>query len=1120
VGALADIVSTGGSAATRAVTLVFADFEDAPRLWGACPDSMEEASALAREIVWVAAARHGGDYPVSREDDAVVAAFARPADALAAALDVQRAAAAREWPQNLGARLRLALHTSTPTTPMDRGGIAFGALERCARLCAVARGGQTVLSRATHDLVADRLPVDAELIDAGVHRLPDLGPPEHVYELAHPDAPNDRRPLRSLDTLASNLPVDLTTFVGRERELRDVAGLLDGTRLLTLTGAGGCGKTRLGLQTAAGAFTRFPDGLWLVELGPISDRHQVGQALAAAVGVRPLPGRRPLDAAITHLRERQALVLLDNCEHLLDAAAELVDDLLKACPEVTVLATSREPLGLPAETTWRVPSLSLPQAGSGEAAEALARSDAAQLFFARAAKVRPDLTLTERGARALATVCSELDGIPLAIELAAARVRMLSVEQIAEGLSDRFRLLSGGTPSGLSRHSTLRASVDWSHDLLSDDERALFRRLGIFAGGFTLDAVEQVAAVDGGERLAALDVLAALVDKSLVVAEERGSAVRYHLLETVREYALDHVRDAGELEVLRDRHRDFFLGLAETAAPKLVTTSCGQWLETLDADAANLGATLDWAVATDGERALRLCAALTMWWKLRAMLAQADAGYVRALDASDRAPSALRARVLWGRAYLLTFEARYRDALEVAKEALGVAEEVGDASTMARALFVLGSLQRPVDPEACRRSFERSRDLARESGDDWCFAASTTGLGWAYVVTEEFDLADPLFEESLPIVERNGFHEHITWTLFGASQRYAVDGDHERFLSIAQRAVDASREVGEPASAGAAQAFIARIEITMGRPEEALRRLEESRVRLIATGAGLALPHTEVVLAVARGALGDLESARARLEEAVSAGADYGWILTWALVELGDVLRMAGDMAAAEERARQALEINDRIRSPGRQAWAKAILGRVATARGEWSEAETLLHDALAIRAEGRMRWWLTQTLDAFAELAAGTGRHEEAVRLLGAAHSARSDFGYVRWAPEESAFEALGRELREQLGDDDYEAAWHEGARLTLEEAVAWLRRGRGSRKRPPGGWESLTPTELEVARHAAGGLTNVEIGEAMFISRGTVKSHLSHIYTKLGVRNRAELTAEATKREPAARA
>ena len=571
------------------VTFLLTDIEGSTRLWARFPDAMAGAVAECYAVLVGAIAEHDGVRPVEQgEGDSVVGAFSRASDAVAAALQAQLELRSVAWPDALDLRVRIALHTADAQL-RDEGNYFGLALSRCARLRGVAHGGQTVLSRTTRDLIVDRLPEDVALIDCGVHRLPDLGRPENVFALVHPDLDGDRRsaavagcvpqqPARPAD--------DVRRACRRARQLREVLGE---TRLLTLTGAGGAGKTRLALQLAADLLERFPDGVWWVDLAPVSDRQLVAEALAGVLGVRPLPGMTMLEACANYLAAGRALVALDNCEHLLPGSAEVAEGLLRACSELVVIATSRTPLGVAGETDWRVPPLSLPPPERRrDTLAAVGQFDAVRLFIERARKTRPNFTVTNDNAPAVAEICQELDGLPLAIELAAARVRMMSVEQIAAGLGDRFHLLTGGTRAVLPRHQTLRASVDWSHELLSDAERALLRRLSVFAGGFTLDLAEVVCADELLAPVAILDLLASLVDKSLVVAEERAGAVRYRLLVTVRQYALERLLDSVEAEAVRDRHRDAMLELAEAIAPRLHGPGQRELLEVLDGEAANL----------------------------------------------------------------------------------------------------------------------------------------------------------------------------------------------------------------------------------------------------------------------------------------------------------------------------------------------------------------------------------------------------------------------------------------------------------------------------------------------------------------------------------------------------
>jgi predicted ATPase/class 3 adenylate cyclase/DNA-binding CsgD family transcriptional regulator len=1097
------------------VTFLLSDIEGSTGLWESSPEAMARAVPETYAILDDAIAAHEGVRPLEQgEGDSVVGAFSRASDAVAAALDAQRRLHAYGWPDGAAVRVRLALHTADAQL-RDEGNYFGVALSRAARLRGIAHGGQTLLSRATHDLVVDWLPDGVELVDCGVHRLRDLGRPEQVFAVTHPDLPAAVLPLLSLDAFPNNLPSQLTSFVGRASELAEIGAALAGTRLLTLTGAGGAGKTRLALQAAADDLERYPDGVWWVELAALAEPELVAEQLASTLGVRPLPGATASGACIAQLSERRALVALDNCEHLLDACAELTQALLHSCPQVTVLATSRTRLGVAGETEWRVPSLSLPAVERArEPIAALAQSDAVRLFIDRARKARPNFAASNENAPAIAQICHELDGLPLAIELAAARVRMLTVDQIASGLGDRFHLLTRGTRSALPRQQTLRASVDWSHDLLTEEERVLLRRLAVFAGGFTLDAVEDVCSDDLLERIAILDLLSSLVDKSLVVAEEHGPAVRYRLLETVRQYASERLAEAGESNAVRDRHRNAYLILAERAAPELRATSQLQWLDLLDPEAGNLAAALDWAVQTDSELALRFCAAVNDWWRQRGQLAASERGFSRALDV-EPTPSGLRARVLSDHGYLLAFAGKFEEAIAMVQQGLAMAEEVGDDSAHARALNALGFFQMQSDPLGSRPLLERSCELARASGDDWCLLDALLNLAWTYEpMCEQHAEAEQIRAEALPLAERVGYREHISYYWLQESWRPLMRAESERFLDLAERALAASRDIGEPLTEAITHHFIGILELAQGRPEEALAREESSHERQITTGSALALPWTEILLAAARAALGEIEAARSALEDVVASGADGGWSLAAAKAQLADVLRVAGDAPGAEAVAREALELGEHMATPGVVAWAKEILGRLAAARGEWGEAAVLLDDALGTRVERGLLLYLPQTLDALAEVAAGLESHEEASRVLGAVDRTRGDLVLVRWPPDEPQFAELELRLRAELGDEGFQTAHDEGAALSLEDTIAWIRRARGERKRPQRGWEALTPTELKVVELVAEGLTNPQIAERMFISRGTVKVHLSHVFAKVGASTRAELAAEATRR------
>lgn len=592
---------------TGAVTFLFSDIEGSTRLWETLPQAMKPVLARHDAILRQAVETHNGQI-VKTTGDGLHAAFESAIQAVSAGLDAQRSLQAETWKEirPYSILVRMSIHTGETEA---RAGDFYGpAVNRAARLMSVAHGGQVLISAVTAALAADDLPGGASLLDLGEHRLKDLTRPEHIYQLTHPDLAGSFPSLKSLDSYPNNLPVQLTSFVGRVRELKESVEALTGTRLLTLTGSGGTGKTRLALQIAAEALTGMPDGAWFVELAPVMEDAQILPALANALDLHPPPGAPVQNIVTDYLRRKQALLILDNCEHLVDACAKLADRLLRTCPNLKIVASSREGLGIAGETTYHVPSLSLPPPGETSWHE-LSQSEAVLLFCERARSVNPHFELNEIGAPAVLQICRRLDGIPLALELAAARTRLFSVEQIADRLSDRFRLLTGGSRTALPRQQTLRAMIDWSYDLLSEPERTLLRWLTVFVGGWNFEAAEQVCA-----GLDVLNLLDQLVNKSLVLVDTQQDEARYRFLETIRQYGRDRLLEAGEIEQLRNRHLDFYLQLTEKAEPGLRTTQAFDWFDRLSRDFDNILAASEWGSNQRPAETLRMIGNLTFFW--------------------------------------------------------------------------------------------------------------------------------------------------------------------------------------------------------------------------------------------------------------------------------------------------------------------------------------------------------------------------------------------------------------------------------------------------------------------------------------------------------------------------
>lgn len=645
--------------------------------------------------------------------DAFFVTFPTTPLAVQAALDAQLAILAEPWPTRSPIAVRIAIHIGVVE---QRGGDFFGpAMNRIGRLLSSAHGGQTLLTQAAHELARDALPAGASLDELGDYRLRDLARPERVYQLSHEGLPTNFPALKTLDTLPNNLPLQLSSFVGREMEILEVEDLLSEFRLVSILGSGGAGKTRISLQVAAGVLDRFEDGVWFVPLDSTTDPEAVPRAVAEAVGVREQPGRPLLSCLLAVLREKNLLILLDNCEHLVEACAGLVDDLLHGCPSVRVLCTSREPLNIAGERKFRLPSLGVPDVGASYTVDALEQYEAVRLFIDRAVSVEPGFQVNNENAPSVASICTKLDGIPLAIELAVARLRSLSVSQIDSRLADRFRLLSVGKRTALPRQQTLQATIDWSHGLLSKAEHILFRRLSVFSGGWMIEEAERVAGFGDLSPVDVLDALDLLVDKSLVTKRLFGKHTRFGFLETIREYATQRLEDSEEAEELRDRHMRVFAELAHQNGPELGTSKEGWSLERFSIEHDNLRAALVRAFQfqLDGSVALKMVGDLGFFWHARAYAAEGLEWTLKAMELPSMQFSAERPRVLRTAAILGFARREVAVAMSSAMELL----ETGGDRDRTYACNIIGLLHGQVlhHPETAIEFYQRGLEYDEEA---------------------------------------------------------------------------------------------------------------------------------------------------------------------------------------------------------------------------------------------------------------------------------------------------------------------------------------------------------------------------------------------------------------------
>ena len=1071
-----------GGLPSGTVTLLLADVEGSTRLWESAPEEMRAATARLDEVLAAVLAGHGGARPVEQgEGDSFVVAFRRASDAVACALDLQRSELAP-------LRLRMGIHTGEVQL-RDEGNYMGSAIIRCARLRDLAHGGQIVLSQAARDLVVDGLPPEVTLRDLGSHRMRDLDRPEQVYQLCHPELPDEFPPLRSLDASPNNLPVQLTSFIGRTAELDELRTLLDWTRLLTLTGSGGAGKTRLALQLAAEVSAAYPDGLWQADLAPVSDPGLVATSVARALGYHDEVRRSATETIVRHVGANRVLLILDNCEHLIGSCAELADVLLRSCPSMTLVATSREPLGVAGEVAYRVPSLRLPSPEDLE-------SEAVELFLDRARRARPGFDVTERNRAAVTQICQRLDGIPLALELAAARVRAFSVEQIADGLHDRFRLLTGGMRTALPRQQTLRASVDWSYHLLTEPERVLFDRLSVFAGTFDFAAAEVVGAGGALEPHHVLDLLGLLVDKSLVLAEdEAGAAVRYRMLETVRQYGLDHLSESGEILDARRRHRDHYLSVASRIPFFVYVMETGE--DTIR-DLDNFRVAIQWSIDT-GElhEATRLVCHLHPVWN-RGRQSEGRAWYDAILPHVEGQHRVLQAWAFGLSASLETL-AQSPHAVERARRSAALARELGDPSGLALALGEVANARLYTEGVPEWEVLAESEDLARQSGDPRALGMALFNSALAQLNFGDPRKAEVLATDALAVwleIGAGAFieicHAILADTLMSRGHLRAA---LEMLDSIGPEGGRDYSLTTESSTRAWALALMGDVDDARAISAHAVEKAVEDGMRSWEVSARFASGVAEL-------AAGDALAARSCFEHGrhTSVGMWRRWSDAYRVVaELG-----CGDMAAATRSADECAEELTAWGLSGLEAFIGALVALASDG------PERAAHSARRAIETWHGSGNDLGTADALDVLAAASGG-VFAARLCGAAARLRREAGAVRLKIYNQWIEPAIAAVRADIGDEAFEAAWAEGATMSRDEAVAYALRGKGERKRPTSGWASLTPTELDVVRLVADGLANKEIAARLFISPRTVQAHLTHVYAKLGTTSRVQLAKEA---------
>jgi len=957
---------------TGTVTFLFTDIEGSTTRWEHHPEAMRTALARHDALLRSVITSQGGSV-FKMVGDAVYAAFALPADAVSAALTAQRALAAEEWGEVGPLRVRMALHTGAAQSRDDD---YFGqTLNRVARVLSTGYGGQILLSVATVELVRDALPAGASLKDLGEHALKDLLRPEHIFQLTGPDLLADFPGLKSLERHPHNLPVQPTPFLGREQEVTSVCALLSRpeVHLVTLTGPGGIGKTRLSLQVAAELSEQFADGVFFVALAPVSDAELVMPTITQTMGFRETEGQSPLALLKAALKDKQMLLLLDNFEQVIEGAVQ-VAELLATCPKLKLIVTSRVVLHVQAEREFAVPPLSLPDPKHLPDLVTLSQYEAVALFIERAQAVKPDFQVTNANAPAVAGICARLDGLPLAIELAAARVKFFAPKALLARLEQGLAMLTGGARDLPARQQTLRGAIAWSYNLLPPQEQQLFRRLSVFVDGCMWEAAEVVCRAAGELEGDVLDGLLSLVDKSLLRQQESAEGEpRFWMLQTLREFGLEVLAFAGETELTRQAHVEYYLRMVEQAEAQLRGAEQARWLARLEQEHENLRAALEWALEDVADEqmperrdiALRLSAALWHFWEMHGHFSEARTELSRALARSEGASVSLRVKVLQAGASVMLQQGDYARAEELVKLSLALYRELGNTRGIADCLGLLVELawRRGKMAEATTLSEEQVR-LMRQVGEPGEVADALYSL--AEVVSRRGDLAkgEALYQEAWMLYRKAGNDLGVAATLI-------ISASELWWLSLADAATI----------------------------QTIRHRLQEGQTIVTKLGS-------------------------------------RHWIgfCSW----LGVLVALSeGETARAESLAQEHLAIFREIGNRYRVAWALHILGRVEAQRGDLTAARSWYQQSLALTLELGDKFVTPFNLEGLAGVLLAQGELIWAAHLWGAAEALREATGVPLRPGDRAGYEQAVATARAHLGEQAFATAWAEGRAMPLEQAI-----------------------------------------------------------------------------------
>ena len=1089
------------------VTFLLTDIEGSTKAWSSAPDAMGPAVARHYEILDAAVAAHGGVRPQEQgEGDSIVAAFARSSDAVRAAVDAQARLASEPWPPGVPKiAVRMAVHTGEAQLRNEANYVGQ-AIIRTARLRAIAHGGQVIVSQAARDLAIDQLGTEIELVDLGIHRLKDLARPEHVWQVTVPGTAERFPPLNSLDSTPNNLPSALSTFVGRHLEVEAVVRLVRGNRLVTVMGTGGAGKTRLAQQAAAQAADQFPDGAWWVELAPLAP----DDVLREAAQILSLKDPASL---VQKLRTQRMLLVFDNCEHVLEAVAPLIGHIVQSCPGVHILTTSRGSIDVPGEVTWKVPPLGLPVADRPISVERLAQFDAVRLFIDRAQRARPNFALNDSNGPAVAEICSRLDGLPLSIELAAARAKSLTPQQILAGLEHSLQLLTGGSRLVLPRQQTLEASIAWSHALLGPVEQVLLRRVSVFCDGWNLEAAESVCSDATLSDMAILDALERLIDQSLIAVSDDVESVRYRALETVRQYGITQLANAGEEAAILQRHAEHFVELARNWAPRCETSDEPIALSYLVPENANFAATLRWVRENrSAEEYSDLVSTLTPYWT------NSSGSEVAGIAACTVALELLGENSVDHRIRMLRDRSECRSRLGLMILSFFDASACVELANASESPVPVGRARSSVamlsfNQASGRELMAQAEDEMLAVGDQFGWVLAQNRKGSSAVFTGDAASLRRVLDDTRSAVTELGNPS----LMFGWAVSEVMAAVATSNLVAAWAAIATVRRLKPTSIEAEAWEVMATAHFAEddGRPATPIADLEALVARLTRLELLFIAAVAETWIAMSLIGEGEFDRARAFALERVSTPMPGFRRIDMLLFAVQCSLAL-GETALAEE------QFSDATTGMGAEfAQADTIRWRTAAlqlqsvfslGRGELIEAEGSARRCLEVAVEHGYRREVIAAAELLVAVAAARGSWIDAARLAGFVSGRRDDWSLrMRLEPVATVFDGALESTRDALGggSPSFDETSLAGYELSVDAFVEYVSRTHHDRGRATIGWASLTPTERRVADLVRAGKTNAEVARELLMGTETVKTHVSRVYGKLAVANRTQLAA-----------